>query len=67
MGPVPTVKYKWQREMIKEIEELNFNDALERVLFVASLGDHMIHRDLWELNYLEKHIKDLYYKKCFDR
>ena len=54
------IKYKWQQHMIDEIDELSFDEALERAIFVATLGDHMDHRDDWELKYLMIYLKELY-------
>jgi len=51
------LKFKWQRKMIEEIEELSFDVVVDRLVNVAQLGDRMEHRDEWEIKYLTKHIK----------
>ncbi len=51
------VEFKWQKEMVEDIEELTFDEAIDRLVDVASIGDHMDNRDLWELKYLTKHVK----------
>lgn len=54
------VKFKWQRKMIEEVEELSFDEVVDRLVNVAQLGDRMEHRDEWEIIYLIKHLKDIY-------
>ncbi len=48
------------RQIKKEINELTFDDALDRLVEIAQLGDRVSITDEWEINYIVKNLKKRY-------
>ncbi len=48
------------RQIKKEISELTFDDALDRLVEIAQLGDRLTITDEWEINYIVKNLKKRY-------
>lgn len=62
--PEIEIKYKWQQEMVEDIGEMDFTELIDHMVLIASIGDQMDHRDIWQLEYLIKFIKEKYGCKC---
>ena len=46
--------------MMEDIEKLSHDEAVDQLAYTASIGDRMDHRDVWEMKYLLRYIKQVY-------